>query len=166
MLADEDLGNGPHAGPLGQIHARLIVAGDVDLLVRHTLRVEQALRADAVRADRRRVNLHGLHTDVRCSSRSKGSRLRAVDDDARACDPARARADEKGDQFSGLLRTAESAERDFAADELRNAGGVVPEPPFPRAAGMENAAGRERQDAYAARSELARLLVRQADERR
>ena len=61
LLADEDLRNGALAGALREVHARLVVAGDVDLLVRHSLGVEEPLGAVAVGTDRRRVDLHGLH---------------------------------------------------------------------------------------------------------
>src|SRR5438105_12153982 len=63
MLADEDLGHRAPTRLLGQLHARLVIALDVDLLVGHALLVEQALGANAVGAPGGRVDLNRLHAD-------------------------------------------------------------------------------------------------------
>src|SRR5205085_8036001 len=97
--------------------------------------------------------------------RLKGSRLATVDDDAGACDPARPWTAEEGDDLANLFSRAESAERDLAANELRDFLRVGAQPSLPRATGVQDASRRDGQCADSAWSEVVRLLVRQADER-
>src|SRR3954470_12651560 len=61
VLADEDLRDRAAARLLGETDARLVVVGNVDLLVGDALLLQEALGANAIRTIRGRVNLHGLH---------------------------------------------------------------------------------------------------------
>src|SRR5438105_1641227 len=92
------------------------------------------------------------------------ARLRAVHDHASARHPARPAACEESDRISHLVRGAEATERNLPAYELPDAVAVLPEPPLPGPAGMKDASWGDGEDADAPRSELARLLVGEADE--
>src|SRR5581483_516605 len=60
-IADEDLRHCLPAGALDELHPRVVVPADVDLFVLHVLLLQQALRADAVGAGFRGVDLDRFH---------------------------------------------------------------------------------------------------------
>src|SRR5690606_3558448 len=67
-LADEDLRHRPLPRRLAQPHARLGIAGDVDLLVRDALGIEEILGGEAVRADAGGVDADGGHGSPMCTN--------------------------------------------------------------------------------------------------
>src|SRR5438067_1501608 len=101
---------------------------------------------------------------VRGRKRLERARLRAVDHHASACYPARPAAAEEGDEISHLLRGAEPSVGNLAAHESGDAFAVPFQATLPGPAWMEDAARRDGNHADAAGSELAGLLVGQADQ--
>src|SRR3954447_3954244 len=93
------------------------------------------------------------------------ARLPPVDHYASARHPARPAATEESDDLADLRRRAETPKRNFPPYEGADSFPVGVQAPLPRAAGMHDATGRHRKDAYAARRKLPGLFVGEADQR-
>src|SRR5918994_4747490 len=71
---DQDLGHRPATGELLQVAAERGIVVEGDLLVRDALVVEQGLRADAVAAPPRGVDLNSAHCGLQRGRRANRSR--------------------------------------------------------------------------------------------
>jgi hypothetical protein len=91
----------------------------------------------------------------RLPARHPGLVLRAVHDDVRPADPARARREQERRHVGDLLGRAEPPERELLAHPALERLGVVPAAMVPAAALEQDRAGADRVDADAVRAELA-----------